>query len=200
MPGLKADPSQMNVHEILPESSGYSLQGSFTPDLIASKVWLLHELGKIAPRVGTVYILGSWFGNTSLYMALQPEFESGKIINVEKNPKMLRQSDRMLKHIGVHGVEHMLANANDLDYRQLGKNGVVINTSLTDMRGEKWFDNIPSGTMVAMQARDHDPGNQFNSTKDIQQTFPLDKILYQGSLKLQDPETDYTRFMIIGRK
>ena len=31
----------------LDESSGYSLAGSFTRDLIASKVWLLKELEKI---------------------------------------------------------------------------------------------------------------------------------------------------------
>jgi hypothetical protein len=51
-----------------------------------------------------------------------------------------------------------------------------------------------------MQARDHNPDKQFRSVQDIEQKFPLDQVLYSGSLDLEDPETAYTRFMIIGRK
>ena len=145
-------------------------------------------------------MLGSWFGNTSLYMMLQPQFEHGRIINVERDPDMIRQSRRMLRHIGAQGIQHMVADANDLDYRQLGQDGVVINTSLTDMPGRAWFDSIPEGTLVVMQARDHDPGQKFHSTQDILDRFPLQKVLYQGKMRLQDPETWYTRFMVIGRK
>ena len=184
----------------LTESSGYSLQGSFTHDLTTSKVWLLQELARIQPEVGTVYILGSWFGNISLYMHLMPLLIHGKIINVERDRSMLAQSRRMLDHIGASDVEHMLADANDLDYRQLGSDGVVINTSLTDMPGRSWFDRIPQGARVVMQARDHDSGRRFRSTRDILDKFPLTTVEYQGKLELQDPETEYTRFMVIGTK
>ena len=51
-----------------------------------------------------------------------------------------------------------------------------------------------------LQARDNDPGEQFHSVKDIQQKFPLDQVLYSGGLELEDPETEYTRFMTIGVK
>lgn len=191
----------MRVAEVaLSESSGYSLAGSFTPDLIRSKVWLLSELERIAPQVGTVYILGSWYGNLSLYMFLQPGIKHGPIINVDLNPQWLQQSQRMLKRIGARDVQHMQANANDLDYRQLGRDGVVINTSLTDMPGRDWFDHIPQGTLVALQARDHDPGARFDSPNAIVKKFPLSQVLYSGSLGLEDPETQYHRFMVIGRR
>jgi hypothetical protein len=186
--------------ESLNESSGYSLQGSFTQDLIASKVWLLQQVGKVTDHVGTVYILGSWFGNTSLYMVLQPEFDYNKIINVEVDGGMLKQSQRMLKHVGANNVQHMLRDANKLDYQQLGNDGLVINTSLNDMPGGAWFDNIPAGTLVALQARDHVQEREFHSSNDILKLYPLSQVLYKGSLQLQDPETDYTRFMVIGRK
>jgi hypothetical protein len=94
----------------------------------------------------------------------------------------------------------MLTDANTLDYRQLETDGVVINTSLTDMDGTEWFQNIPNGTVVVMQARDRVMRKPFYSTDDILQKFPLDQVLYQGSLKLKDPETAYNRFMVIGRK
>lgn len=182
------------------ESSGYSLQGSFTRDLTTSKVWLLTELARIAPTVGTVYILGSWYGNMSLYMTLLPMIRYTNIINVETNQEMLDQSRRMLDHIGADNVDFMLKDANDLDYRQLGNAGVVINTSLTDMDGQDWFRHIPDGTLVAMQARDRDPGYQYDSPEDILKKFPLDQVLYTGTRELQDPETRYRRFMVIGRK
>ena len=184
----------------LEESSGYSLQGSFTHDLTKSKVWLMSELAKVQQDFSTVYVLGSWFGNLALYMTLDPMIRAKKIINVDVNPEWMAQSQRMLDHVGADNVEHMLRDANRLDYRQLGSNGAVINTGLTDIDGRAWFDRIPSGTVVVMQARDQNSGNQFSSADDILEKFPLSQVSYSGSLQLQDPETPYRRFMVIGTK
>ena len=184
----------------LDESSGYSLAGSFTRDLTTSKLWLLTELAKIAPQLSTMYVLGSWYGNLALYNTLQPTVGVDRIINVETDSEMLAQSRRMLDRVSADNVEYMLKDANELDYRQVGRGGVVVNTSLTDMPGNKWFERIPAGIMVAMQARDHDPGEQYHSVQDITDRFPLSEILYQGTMQLRDPETEYTRYMIIGIK
>ena len=192
----------MIINEILTlpvnESSGYSLAGSFTHDLIKSKVWLLTELARIAPTVGTVYVLGSWYGNLGVLLALDPVIRYKQLINVETDPEFLQASERIQDHVGMSNTEYMLKDANDLDYRQLGSDGVVINTSLTDMPGQAWFDNIPAGTLVVMQSRDHDPGNEAHSTQDIIDQYPLSEIIYDGELQLQDPETKYTRYMVIG--
>ena len=190
----------LNELYALEESSGYSLEGSFTHDLTTSKVWLIQELAKIKPTITTLYILGSWYGNLALYMTLDPEVKVKKFINVETDQSMLDQSERMLDRVGARNVEYMNTDANDLDYRQLGMDGAVINTSLTDMDGEDWFRNIPDGTLVVMQARDNDPGYQYHSTDDILKKFPLSQVMYQGKLRLKDPETHYHRFMVIGRK
>ena len=184
----------------LEESSGYTLAGSFTRDLIASKVWLLTELARIAPQVGTIYVLGSWYGNLGVLLALDPVVRYKKLINVETNPKFLQASERIQNHMGLSNTEYMLKDANDLNYQQLGDDGVVINTSLTDMSGQAWFDHIPSGTLVVMQSRDHDPGRAAHSTQDITDQFPLSEVVYDGQLKLADPETRYTRYMTIGIK
>ena len=184
----------------LAESSGYSLKGSFTRDLIASKVWLLTELARIASRVGTIYVLGSWYGNLGVLLALDPIIQYERLINVETDPKFLQASERIHNYLGLGNTEYMLADANTLDYRQLGDDGVVINTSLTDMTGQAWFNNIPAGTLVVMQSRDHDPGNEAHNTQDIVDRYPLTEIIYDGKLKLADPETEYTRYMVIGVK
>ncbi len=184
----------------LDESSGYSLAGSFTRDLTASKVWLLSELEKIQNQFSTMYVLGSWYGNMALYLTLEGRIQTNRIILVEKNEKMLDTSQSILDQAGANNVKYMLADANKLNYKQLGNTGCVINTSLTDMPGRAWFLNIPTGTLVAMQARDQDPGQEYHSTQDIVNRFPLSKILYHGRMSLRDPETEYTRYMVIGRK
>jgi hypothetical protein len=184
----------------LDESSGYSLAGSFTRDLTASKVWLLSELERIQQDFSAVYILGAWYGNLALYMTLEGRIQADKIVLVEKDKKFLFTSKKLLDLANADNVEYMLEDSNKLDYQQLGKAGVVINTSLTDMSGRSWFLNIPNGTLVVMQGRDHDPNKNFESTQDIVDRFPLSQVLYHGRMQLRDPETEYTRYMVIGRK
>ena len=192
----------MKINEVykLEESSGYSLEGSYTPDLVFSKLWLIRELGKITDQVDTMYVLGAWYSNLAMLLTVAPEVSVDKIINVETNKEFLQVGKKMLDQRGVNNVEFMLADANDLNYQQLTDRSAVVNTSLVDVPGTDWFNNIPSGTMVVLQARDHVEDKQFRNPEDIQQTFPLDQVLYSGSLELQDPETEYTRFMVIGIK
>lgn len=192
----------MTLQELynLDESSGYSFEGSFTPDLVFSKLWLIKELANITPKISVIYVLGSWYGNLALILQRYGQPKVGKIINVETNKHFLSVAQNMLAQAGVDNVEYMLKDANQLNYQQLDREGAVINTSLTDMPGLSWFEHIPSGTLVALQARDHDPGQQYTSAEDIQRKFPLSQVIYSGSLNLQDPETDYQRFMVIGIK
>ena len=184
----------------LAESSGYSLAGSFTRDLIASKVWLLQELEQIQQHYTTMYILGSWYGNLGVLLALDPIIKYKKLINVETDQKFLQASRRIHNYLGIGNTEYMLADANTLNYRQLGRAGVVVNTSLTEMHQKEWFEHIPAGTLVAMQARNNDPGVAYHSSQDIQRRYPLNQVIYHGTMKLQDPETKYTRYMVIGRR
>jgi len=192
----------MLINEVasLEESSGSSLEGSFTRDLVFSKYWLMHELSQIQPHISTMYVLGSWYGNLALFLNRYPRVRVDHIINVETDQERLNTGEYILNQAGARNVEHMLKDANRLDYRQLDSDGAVVNTSLTEMSDTDWFKHIPSGTLVVLQARDHNPDQQFSSPQDIEQKFPLSQVLYSGSLALQDPETEYTRFMIIGRK
>jgi len=191
----------MLINEVasLEESSGSSLEGSFTRDLVFSKYWLMHELSQIQPHISTMYVLGSWYGNLALFLNRYPRVRVDHIINVETDQERLNTGEYILNQAGACNVEHMLKDANRLDYRQLDSDGAVVNTSLTEMSDTDWFKHIPSGTLVVLQARDHNPDKQFRSVQDIQHKFPLSQVLYSGSLALKDPETEYTRF-IIGRK
>ena len=174
------------------EFTPVTLLGSFHRGLIFNKLWMIQQLKRIQDHYSTIYILGSWYGNMSILLA-KSDIEFDHIVNVDKDSKAVRQGQHIAKRMGIADrIEPMIADANDLGYRQLDSDGLVINSSCHDMEDRGWFDHIPSGAMVALQTRedvDCDLGD-----------YPMQQTLYQGTRRLRDPETEYVSKMKIGIK
>jgi hypothetical protein len=188
----------------LTESSGYTLAGSYTPDLVFSKLWLTQELERVLNTQGidlvpVAYILGSWYSNLSTILR-KSNTPIQHIVDVERNKQWLKTGQQIQQHMNIDNVEYMAADANNLDYRQLQDPGVVINTGTNDIADLGWFDNIPSGTIVVLQGRDQVKNNGVASPDELLERFPLETVLYQGTMDLEDPETEYRRSMAIGVK
>ena len=189
------------------ESSGPSLEGSYTPDLVFSKLWLARELKQVLKQqnidsVPVAYILGSWYSNLSIILR-KTGVPIDKIVDVEQRGEWLDIGQKLQQGMRIQGVEHMQADANEIDYRQLGQPGLIINTSVNDLPDHGWFDHIPDGTLVVLQGRDSVPDgaeHTYNSPDDLLQMYPLESVLYSGTWDLTDPETDYQRSMAIGVK
>jgi SAM-dependent methyltransferase len=176
----------------LVEFSPLTLAGSFHKGLIFNKLWMIQKLSQIQDYYSVIYILGSWYGNMSILLA-KSDIEFDHIVNVDKDAKVLRQGQQIAQRLGIADqIEPMVKDANKLDYRQLDRKGLVINSSCHDMKNQGWFDNIPNGVIVALQTRDDVDCDLDN--------YPMQKILYQGSIQLRDPETEYTSLLKIGRK
>jgi len=174
------------------EFSPLTLRGSFESGLILNKLWLIHELRKIQDQFSTIYILGSWYGNTSILLA-KSRIQYNHIVNVDQDVGVTREAKRIGRMMNIgKNIEYMAKDVNRLNYQQLDQDGLVINTSCHDIDDHGWFDHIPAGVMVALQSRDdvdHDLGN-----------YDLDQTLYQGSRSAQDPETNYRSILRIGVK
>ena len=188
----------------LTESSGYTLAGSYTPDLVFSKLWLTRELERVLNTQGidlvpVAYILGSWYSNLSTILR-KSNAPIQHIVDVERNKQWLKTGQQIQQHMNIDHVEYMAADANKIDYRQLQDPGVVINTGTNDIADLGWFDNIPSGTIVVLQGRDQVENNGVASPDELLERFPLETVLYQGTMDLEDPETEYRRSMAIGVK
>jgi hypothetical protein len=190
------------------ESSGPSLEGSYTPDLVFSKLWLARELKQILQQqqgidsVPVAYILGSWYSNLSTILR-RTGVPIEKIVDVEQRGEWLEIGQQLQQSMNIQGVEHMQADANKVDYRQLQQPGIVINTSTNDIADHGWFDHVPEGTIIVLQGRDAVPDgaeHTYNSPEDLLQMYPLETVLYSGTWDLTDPETPYQRSMVIGVK
>ena len=104
----------MRVDEFSPST----LRGSFTEDLIISKLWLIKEIEKIHNKFNTIYILGSWYGNISILL-INKYIKFKKIINVDKDKQVLATGQSLAKRLGIDKhIEPMAKDANTLDYRQ----------------------------------------------------------------------------------
>lgn len=189
------------------ESSGPSLSGSYTPDLVFSKLWLARELRNVLQQQGidsvpVAYILGSWYSNLSTVLR-RTGVPIDQIVDVERRGKWLRTGQQLQQNMNIQGVEQMQADANEIDYRQLRQPGIVINTSTNDIADHGWFDHIPTGTIVVLQGRDSVPAgaeHTYKSPEELLQMYPLETVLYSGTWDLEDPETPYQRSMAIGIK
>jgi hypothetical protein len=188
----------MKIYEVSPDT----IKGSFSDDLILSKLWLLRNLKKISDHYDVAYILGSWYGNLSIMMLME-NLDVDKIINVDADKESINKSEKLIKRMGeTDRVEHMIKDANSLDYRQLTDSSIVINTSCNNIRNSNWFNNIPTGTLVALQSRNNDEAaiNEYKNLKVFSRDYPLAETLFEGQIKLKDPQEKYYRFMKIGIK
>ena len=174
------------------EFSPLTLSGSFHRGLVFNKLWLIHELEKIQNSFSTIYILGSWYGNMSILLA-KSSIEFDHIVNVDADRQAVATGYKIAKLMNVDDkIEPMVKDANELDYRQLDSQGLVINTSCHDMSNQGWFDNIPRGIIVALQSRD--------DVDDDLTGYKLSRTLFEGTKQLRDPETKYTSILKIGIK
>jgi hypothetical protein len=181
-----------------------TLTGSKGSSLNLERFWAVATVSQIKNRFDTIYILGSWYSNVAVLLFMLDKYITfDQIINVDANANALRVGQQRLAKLGLDNkTEPMLKDANELTYQQLGRNGLVINLSCHNIKGQAWLDNIPDGTMVVLQARNCDSGavNQYKNFKEFDRAWPIAKTLYQNTLELTDPDGPYEDYMKIGIK
>jgi len=176
------------------------MPGSFTRDLLTSKLWALHALAQ-AGSVSVVYNLGSWYSNLPVIDHLTGTAQVEKYINVDNDPRHVRGGEIITDHLGMECCEHMLRDANTLDYRQLDEHGAVVNCSTSDIAGTEWYNSIPSGTLCVFQCRDNNPTTMpYESVQDLLDAFPMSQTMRTGERALRDPEVSYSRYQLVGIK
>ena len=187
----------MRISQLL-EASDDNFEGSVTPDLILSKLWICEQLKELKEtRFSTIYILGSWYGNLGFVLKRQ-DIKFKKIINVDHDQRQIEVTDRIYKQLKIPS-ENMWADANTVDFRQADDKSAIINTSVQDIDPDRWFDNMPKGPLVILQSRNNSEQG-YPDLKTFDERFPMTNTMYVNQREFKDPETDYLRFMKIGIK
>jgi hypothetical protein len=183
------------------ENSPNTPQGSRTEDLNLGKLWLLTELNRLGlDTFDNVYVLGSWYGSMGPYLLYkQIKFDTAYLVDIDsKNTEWTQRFNRQL------GIDDKIIPVTQdcCDTQFVGEHILVINTSTNDIPRTEWLNNVPPGTVVAIQGRDGQPDNPDNQAQDLDtfdQRYPLAKTLVLDTIKLQGADgKPYNRFMKIG--
>lgn len=175
----------------------------FAHGLVQSKIWLCDILeSKITSNhFDNIYILGSWTGLMGFIIYARQKINFEKMILVDTNIDHIEHSKVILNAVACEGkLEVQRNDCNLIDYA-IGNN-LIINTSIDNIIGDNWFNNIPSGTVLALQTRTgghHDNVNNCSNIDQFDKQYPI-KTLFLDSKYFPYPDISYYRFMKIGIK
>lgn len=176
---------------------------AFAHGPIRSKIWLCQELSTHKLAVDKIYILGAWTGTAALFIDAMANVDYKKMVLVDINAGYLDQARIICNAIDCDGrLEIVTADANTFDYPKSEKL-LVINTSTDNIQSDKWYQKIPSGSIVGLQGRNgiaRDLIQPYETLIDFHKAYSMSTVYFVGEKKFQYPDHSYTRFMKIGKK
>jgi len=177
-------------------------QDAFSSGQIGSKLWLCEEIEQLYDSIDTICIYGGWYGITAFLLRSRNNIQIKEIRSIDVDPACEPVAD-MINENWVYQNWQFKALTQDCNTIVPANADLIINSSTEHFDSLQWWDNIPKGTVVALQGADmiHDDHvYKFNDLNEFANTFPLTTTLYNGSKKFQYPTWNFTRFMIIGEK
>ena len=175
---------------------------AFSNGQIGSKIWLCEEIENLFENIDTVWIYGGWYGLTAFLLQSRGNIEIDKIRSYDIDPLCESVAD-MINENWVIDNWKFKAHTEDCNSLDIVDVDLIINTSTEHFDSMDWFNNIPSGTVVALQGNNmlHDDHHVYSlSINEFSNRYPLSEYLYQGEKEFVYPNWKFTRFMVIGVK
>lgn len=178
------------VSDILDSTSLAEIRDAFRINQMQGKAWLLDNI-KHVDRNARVLVVGSWLGYTSYCL-----FKEGFTNITETDPDS--RLEKMARHINLENpsFRHFNHDVNDLN---LSNFDLIINTSCEHIEDNRWFDNIKSGTLVALQSTDFKCDDHVNTVENLQEMKDKYPLTYTYADELSFNKI-FTRYMVIGVK
>ncbi len=170
---------------------------------IASKLWLVDELTKVADvRSRQMVVLGAWFGILPLLLNWRLPEPPAHMLCVDIDPVPVHGGQRLIGSL-FDNIEYRVADAMTFDYATFHQHpqSIVVNTVSEHLPlFTTWWDGIPDGQLVVLQSNDYficpDHVNAVHSLEEMKAQAPMSQVLFEGSL----PLLQWHRFMLIGRR
>jgi hypothetical protein len=182
---------------------------SFSAAQMQSKLWLVQRLEQVLLEERPiedgyrVWLLAGWYGLTNLLIRTRNIIPVLEVRSFDIDPSCESIADSINKLWMWRAWEFKAhtADINAIDYNPAPD--VVINSSVEHMSSNVWWDRIPKGTMVCLQASDMDDDdhiNKFSNDRDLFVAYPLEELLYTGLKRFEFDDKSFYRSMIIGIK
>ncbi len=210
-----------NLGQVMRKYPDCDLSEAFSKGQIESKFWLIEELEKVQKNLGTVFVLGGWYGTLSALILESNKFQIEKIRSFDidnscaeiaetmnRDPFVLdgwrfKASTADMYDLNYSETTHTTRRANGTELELTDVANTFINTSCEHLEfyGD-WYNTLPNGKLVVLQSNDFLSGkdhvNCISSIDEFKLHSPMSEYLYDGELYIS--EADYTRFMLIGVK
>jgi len=181
---------------------------SFSSSQVQSKIWLVSMLENVADKHlfkktnYKIWILAGWYGITNFILRTRNNISIHEVRSFDSDPSCEPVANQInnLWHWQGWQFKAETVDINDLDYSD--PPDIVINSSVEHVDQDRWFEIIPKGTLVCLQASDlehEDHISIYKSLEDLIQRFPME-ILYQGVKRFEYDDYGFNRYMIIGFK
>jgi len=187
----------------------------FSRGQLQSKLWLVKELKKVTPDIGTVFLCAGWYATLATML-----FESGIRVNKirsfdiddscrtiaeifnkpwVKNDWKFKSCTQDIHDINFKQHTYQVQRSDNSICDLVDTPDTIINTSCEHIENfSEWFHKIPKGKLICLQSNDYvSLEEHVNCVKDsvhFAEIAPLSKVLFTGELPLEK----YTRFMRIG--
>lgn len=184
---------------------------AFSSGQMQSKIWLVENLEKVLtkpPEAGyRIWILGGWYGltNTILRIRNNIPIQHVRSFDIDQTACFLADKINSLWEWKQWQFKSIVQDVNELKYELYDENfpHVVINTSVEHMEDREWFNNIPTRTLIVLQANNmqHDDHCKLYSHEDeLIEEFPMSRIVFADRIHFDYGEWKFDRYMIMGYK
>jgi hypothetical protein len=184
---------------------------AFSSGQMQSKLWLVQSLEASldeyypADQAGfRIWILAGWYGITNMLIRTRAKIRVKEVRSFDIDPSCEEIADK-INNLWVWRAWEFKAHTVDINTLQYKPTpDIVINSSVEHMSENTWWNNIPKGTLVALQGSDmdhDDHNNKIKSSKELLEKYPLEECFMEGIKRFQYNDNDaFYRSMIIGVK
>jgi hypothetical protein len=185
---------------------------SFSDGQVRSKIWLCEKLEPILNaellEPARIWVFGGWYGIFSFLLLARARVAVREIhsFDLEEEATDMAWELNRAWWVGHEGFSASRADVNELGpsfYLGDRSPDLVVNTSCEHFSSDRWFESIPPGTLVALQATDMphpDHLNGVSSVSDLKARFQrLREVKFSGELRFEYKDWSFTRYMLIGR-
>ena len=205
-----------NFGQLLNKYPDIDLRDFFSKGQIESKRWLVDELLKSNPNMGTVFLCAGWYGSLATFL-LETNLRIEKIRSFDVDPSCAKIAETFNRSwvmdnwkfkattLDIHDIKYPTTyeteRSDSSTVELFDIPNTIINTSCEHIKDfNKWYSRIPKGTLLVLQSNNFfEIEDHINSVSDVEEfslMTPMTECLHLGEL----PLTNYSRFMKIGYK